>query len=422
MAERWRVIQGEDVEHIEALGDEPYFGTQRREGEHVELPCYGSEPLLTSSIVRRTAQRPVPNHPLMRMFETDESSSGTPSYDSGYGSITIPSADASQWGSGAETIRPNSITIPDFDNSEGVSAFAPAATPWFMASATSVGSIPREAELVESGETDDEPSINLGGLDLSSSTIGIPSDPASPTTIRPNFASGANLPSKFSNIFNPNPFNPNPFPSRRNRQASNDSAVTFGSGSGSGSSGFGPPSWANPSLSSLTTLQSSPPSSISISDGPRSASPDTDGTARVGVSTSPSLPTMPVHGDRRRDDPDASPRRGPLSPLSIANRLRSNTAPNFDSNGPPTPTAPPGSKGVLQFSSNKPSPFQAARAAMQQRPSALNIPSANGLLTAGPDTPGGLTPRHFDQVSAQSLRQILLGRTGLTPRGIPTGI
>jgi hypothetical protein len=251
----------------------------------------------------------------------------------------------------------------------------------------SVGKIEREDELVEP-ESGPSP---FGQSDMSSedgddsaSGISIPSDLASPTTVRPAWASGAQ--SSFSMFSNPNPF------PKRNRQASNDSL--YGPGGSFGGPAVGP-------------AFSSPPQEHDERFA-RTASPDNMlPGSRAGVAASPSLPSLSRSREAEEEDEFNTSRTlvspSATSPSSALLRNRANTAPNFDANGNASQAPPeePQSKGVLNFA--KVNPFAQARAAMQRRPSALNIAEANASSLARSQSP--LTPRHAMQVSRSMLNK-----------------
>ena len=363
---------------VDTLGDEPYLAQTKRTNlnriNHSE----------TSATTARSPLAQAANHPLMRLFSNDEAASSNSSYDSnGYGG-TLQLSDA---GSGAhDTLRPNSIAIPDFDEDDGVSAFAPTATPWYVASETSVSQIPLEEDVAE-GDQDREWRAETESEDEDASKdntgmISIPSELTSLTTVRPSWTNG-NSPSL--NTSSPLPlnfsmFNPIPFPRQRVRQASDDSA--YGP--------FGGASFSSGSSGPLDRVPLSPSSSSGSDSVTRAVSPESFLTSRSDVATSPSLPTLPRSTEEITTEFESS------SPSS-ASRVRSNTAPNLDSSLSPLPPTPSSgqAKNVLSF--QKSNPFAVARAAMQWRPSALNIPEMHSM-TLSALTPSILTPRHTSQV------------------------
>lgn len=188
--------------------------------------------------------------------------------------------------------------------------------------------------------------------DNSSGTVHLPEDRSGPHTIRPAFASGLGN------------FEVNPFP-KRNRQQSSDS--TFSSGPfGSLSSGpvFSIPAGSDGTVGGETS--NSDEWDFSRSDSPEPAS------NKASVTQSPSLPTLAT---RQEESPTAALRTR-VSPYALASRMRSNTAPNFDSTLTAPPDPAPASKNVLKFSTRNTSPFSAERANNTRRPSALNIPDS----------------------------------------------
>ena len=302
---------------MESLGDEPYAGQIRR----------------STSTKSKTGATAPSNHPLMRLFDAD----GEPGQPGSAGGASSSSQAAGNgWGSGTDTIRPQSINIPDLEEDSGISVFAPSATPWFMASSTAVGGIPLEDELVESDEEDresrtpssgrtsfEQPMISAeesgGDTTLDAGGICIPDDLKSPSTLRPGYppASGNQLgnggfpgggfkfgggssssaapavphaatDSGFSGGMGWYAFgsSANPFSKARNRQASNDSVGPFGGIAASNSGSFGSSnlgghfsgSSSSGGGSSLGTLPPSPPSHSPIDsrEGPfgRAASPE----------------------------------------------------------------------------------------------------------------------------------------------------
>ena len=379
----WLFDGGEDdfdESLVGVLGDEPYLGQQKRNNRS-RIQHHQDDATATT---RRVPAPQVANHPLLKLFDNNESASHEPSYDAdGYGS-SLQASIASSGASSTDTIRPSSIAIPDFDDNDDISAFAPTATPWYLASETSVANIPREDEVAEDsgeGENGLEADLTDDSAD-NAGFISIPSGSISPSTARPSWEDSI---TPTSNIFNPNPFNvnafnPNPFPKQRNRQASNDSA--YGP--------FGGASFSSDGSGSLDKLPLSPSSSLGSDRLPRAESPESFIARRSSVTNSPSLPTLPRLNSDADNSLDTSHHVGSVP---LASRIRSNTAPNFDSASSPIPPIPSDiqEKNVLNF--QKSNPFAAARAAMQRRPSALNIPVPNGAMT-----PGALTPRHITQV------------------------
>lgn len=400
----------------------------------------GDEPYLGK--IKRTSIKPgsaaAANHPLMRLFQDDESAQ---SWRDQSGPSAGHSASDYNWSSGTDTIRPHSIALPDLDGDSGISAFAPSATPWFMASATAVGGIPLESALVDA---DGNPLEDQGGRasfdnDIGNDTVGsiqIPSDLASPTTVRAGFGNGGGFGAAsggFSGGMGWASGVANPFSkAARARQPSNDSMYGMSSSSG--------PFGGLSSASNLGNLPSSPPSSRDGRAGAlqyddldtlRSQSPESFAPReRNNVTQSPSLPTLSGSNGRRRTDSGGagdensqgtagmggrtlvSPRNGQSSGFAgAASRLRSNTAPNYQQAEsqvhPPLPAGASGAekKNVLNFGS---SPFEAGRAGagavssanQQRKPTALNIQEANASAKLGG---GPMTPRPRGQDSEDDL-------------------
>lgn len=254
--------------------------------------------------------------------------------------IQLPTSESSVWGSSAETLRPGSINIPDFDNSDSLDSFAPAATPWFMASATSVS-----FGAAHQDDTSDLPGFGMSVADDvgdDTSPIQLPPDPNGPNTIRPGFASSFSA------------FNPNPFPPRI-RQQSGDS--TFSSGPFGGLS-------SGPSMSSFAGADGNSDDTVPTPEEWDFTPDDSSetGMSRPNVAQSPSLPTLAT---RQEESPTAS--RSRAAPHSLMSRTRSNTAPNFDSANEP-------GANILKFSGRNQSPFSGQRSNVAQRPNALTIP------------------------------------------------
>lgn len=305
---------------------------------------------------------PAAHHPLMRLFDGDTANQSSSVSGPNFDQIHLPSSGSANWGSSADTLRPGSINIPDFDNNDGLGAFAPATTPWFISSATSVSGGFGQSQ------TDSE-SYSRFGMDIqdepedASDTVEIPTDYNTPATIRPGFSSG------FTD------FNPNSFP-KRGRQPSSDSTFS--------SSPFGGLSSGPSVAASFNTNLESPAETEDAEewDFSRTGTPDGSSASRVQVAQSPSLPTLAM---RQEESPTAL--RNHISPRSLASRLRSNTAPNFDSNmalgGSSNDSA---GKNVLNFGSRNASPFTNHRPANARRPSALNLQeSAQQIRTPAPD-------------------------------------
>lgn len=333
----------QDDAAIEGLGDEPY--NDRTAVKRRNLVCVKPRKgLILSFLLHSTAGAAPPvHHPLMRLFDGDISDQyGSGVTGSTFNQITLPSSGSANWGSSADTLRPGSINIPEFDNADGSRAFAPAATPWFMAGATRVsGGFGLHDE-------DDESSPSRFGLAVDegpeeSDTIAIPSDHNGPGTIRP---SSSNFLDEWT---------PNPFP-KRGRQPSSDSVFNSGPFGG---------------ISSGPSLTASESASTDEWDFARSDSPEA-GIPRSTVAQSPSLPSLTM---RQEESPTALRRH--ISPRSLASRMRSNTAPNFDSAPTSAPSAEPSSaKNILGFAGRNPSPFAAHRPSNNRRPSALNLPES----------------------------------------------
>lgn len=284
----------------------------------------------------------------MRLFDGDPSN-GNSSNQSGakFNQIHLPSSSSTNWGSTADTLRPGSINIPDFDHGDRLGAFEPAATPWYMASATSVsggfGQSDSDGDIYSrfGMAIHDEPEEESG-------QIQVPTDYPGSGTIRPGFSSGVN------------DFDPNPFP-KRGRQFSSDSNSSF-SPFGGFSSG--------PSFNSSAPGGFQAPSEVAESDewDFPAAGTSESATAHGRVAQSPSLPTLATRHD---ESPTAV--RSHASPRSLASRLRSNTAPNFDSSlGASPPTEAPG-KNVLNFAGRHASPFANQRPHNGRRPTALHL-------------------------------------------------
>lgn len=322
----------------------------------------GSNQPLTHS-AERFKSAPSTHHPLMRLFD-DKQQDATAHYNTAAGEIHIPSLGGNNWANSADTLRPTSITIPDFESAEGVGAFAPDSTPWFMASATSVGSVDKDED---DGSNSFTPfGSSLHDMEDEAAAVQLPPLSGSPKTVRPGFASGMSA------------FNPNPFP-RRSRRLSAESLISGGP--------FGGIS-AEPIPSPFVTDADEVPESPASDewDFSRSDSPETVPTVRSSVSQSPSLPVLSAVQDA------AAALQGSMSPRSMASRMRSNTAPNFDIQGSTSPSNETFEKNVLQFSGRNASPFGANRAANPRRPTALNIPESTTSL-------GNLGPKHVKDVS-----------------------
>lgn len=393
-------------DEVEPLGDEPQYGGRRR---HADKAPANAAP-------RSLAHLFAENKNSSQDFDMGTVSGPLiqlPSNDAASAPMNWPSTgnnwSAPSWGASTDTIRPGSIHLPDAVDDPDISAFAPAATPWYMASNTSVGKIEREAELINlSGETATSHPYEDFANSMSAGTISMPEDLSSPVTMRPGFSGGFGA---FSNASSSPEHFPNPFPKRRARQESNDSM--FGGAGPAGPiqmSGLHQSSDSSSSASSSagTAFDSqyaaeSPPTSELVA---RTDSPQSYVQMRHGVSQSPSLPAMQKldYGRDRsssEDDPHYPTTRQMDARQPGASRLRSNTAPNFESSSPqmPPPPSAPG-KNVLNFAS-KNSPFAIARQAIQRKPSALNIAEANGhrhndLITPKHDRSGSddnlLTP------------------------------
>lgn len=415
----------DDLQTMDTLGDEPDYN-----GNHLSRDGAG----FARDADAPTARRPPAgssagaSHRLMQLFDAGNTSTNDPySYGgsgSRFGNQSLgASTNSSNW-SNTETLRPGSITIPDLDDSSssagislpafedsGVSAWAPASTPWYKPSEMSVGRIQMEAELIEPGSEEAADNrfapgdTHAGSLSFSSNgsgggggLINLPSDSLSPTTVKPSWARGAEA---SFNVFNPNPFPSGAFSRQKGRQASNDSL--FGPSSASGGQ-FGGPTFGT-SMSGSTLNEAAESRATAGDDSHRgrfpnenslrSDSPESFGglSERAGnMSSSPSLPSMPRP---RQDDADGPPTarnaQSPTNVTSAMHRLRANTAPNHDSGLNPDG----GSKSVLNFA--KKSPFAQAREAMQKKPAALQIPSNDASMQSGP-----LTPRSGPLVSPGS--------------------
>lgn len=288
----------------------------------------------------------------MRLFD-EEAAKQDPYNDSSstYNQIQLPSSGSANWGASADTLRPGSINIPDFDNNDDLGAFAPASTPWFMSSATS--STGGFGQLDTDGKTysrfgttmQDEPEEADNRMDINS-------DYNSSGTLRPGFSSGID------------DFNPNPFP-KRGRQFSGDSTYTSGPFGGISS---------GPSFTGSSSTHFAPPAESAEAekwDFPQSGSPESS-ASRMQVAQSPSLPTLTT---RQEESPTALRSRN--SPRALASRLRSNTAPNFDSTLAVGAQNDSSGKNVLNFGSRNASPFAIQRSNNIRRPSALNLPDSN---------------------------------------------
>ena len=335
-------------EPVESLGDEPNYKSRRSRNDQPKVPAAAPRSLAD-------------------LFDSEDTSSSSLSQGGiPRSSIHIPSdtGSTSNWGAGTDTLRPGSINLPSMNDDAGMSGFVPSSTPWFAASAFSVGKIEREAELIDADGAPVSGQIDLDSR-FGSGDDSHFADASGPSTMRAPFSSA------FGAISGASGF-PNAFPRRRARQQSEDSLF----GSGSDAVPFGrvavndTGSWSISSAGGLT---------FASSNGP--FSPSDEDTASNYTDSPTSITPGRKGNDKRRDmtmfddDDSGFATSKPLNNgmKAIASRLRANTRTNMELSSTAAASSPateaPFGKSVLAFGA---SPFGPQKQ-VQRKPSALNI-------------------------------------------------